>query len=268
MKSLVLFLAVSMAWVGTIAQSARDFARQGNQAYQAGEYEKAAALYHKADSLDPNFFESAFNKGDAHYQQGNFDEAIKEFNEVAQASDNTKLKAQALHNLGNAFLEKKEYDKSVEAFKNALRTDPTDEDTRYNLSYAMKKLQQQQKKEQEKQDQDKDKDQKEDEKDDKQQEKDQKEDQKKKDNQDQNKDDKNKEDQQKDNEKKNKDEQKKDENKKGEDNQQPAQPKEGELSKKDAQRMLKANENQEKKTQEKMRKKLLKGEPKKIEKNW
>ena len=62
--------------------------------------------------------------------------------------------ASAFHNVGNALMEEKNYEKSVEAYKNSLKANPKDDDTRYNLAvaqYLMKKQQEQQKQQQQQQ---------------------------------------------------------------------------------------------------------------------
>ena len=57
--------------------------------------------------------------------------------------DKTKL-SHAFHNLGNAFYGQQQYDKAVASYQNALRLNPKDDETRYNLVKAMQMLQQQQ----------------------------------------------------------------------------------------------------------------------------
>jgi cytochrome c-type biogenesis protein CcmH/NrfG len=50
---------------------------------------------------------------------------------------NTTAKHRAFHNLGNV-LWMKRITQAVEAYKNALRNDPSDEETRYNYALAKK----------------------------------------------------------------------------------------------------------------------------------
>ena len=73
------------------------------------------------------------------YEQGKYDEAIEVYGKAAENKTLTAEEAAALlHNLGNAFMKKQDYPKAAEAFKQSLRINPTDEETRYNLALAMK----------------------------------------------------------------------------------------------------------------------------------
>jgi len=175
------------------------------------------------------------------YQQKRYEEAAKQFQLSAQTNTDKIVKAKAYHNLGNTFLEQQKWEDAVKAYKEALKNNSKDADTKYNLAYANAMLQQQ--KNQDKQNKD-NKDKKDDKKD------------KKDDKKDQNKDDKNK-DQDKDQQSKNQD--KKDQQQKGQ------QPK---LSKEEAEKMLQALQGEEQKTNQKMQQKQMKVVNVKIEKDW
>jgi Ca-activated chloride channel family protein len=144
----------------------------------------------------------------------------------------TGLKARSLHNLGNCSMEKKEYEDAVKAYKQALRLNPADKDTKYNLAYANAKLKD---KQQNKPDQNK-------------QNKDNKQDQDKKDQQ-------------------NKDQQKKDQQGKDDKGDQKDK-KGGGMSKEQTEKLLQALKAEEQKTQEKMQKKMVKPQDVKLEKDW
>jgi tetratricopeptide (TPR) repeat protein len=155
-------------------------------------------------------------------------------------------KAAANYNIGNTYMSQQKWEEAIDAYKKTLRANPQDADAKYNLSYAEQMLKKQEQENKDKKDkEDKDK------KDDK--DKDQKKDQDKKD--DQNKDNKeNKDNQDKDN-KDNKDQEK----------QQPqSQP--SKLSQKQAEQLLNALKEEEKKLQDKMKKE--KGVPVKMGKDW
>jgi Ca-activated chloride channel family protein len=81
------------------------------------------------------------------------DEAAAQFDVVSQTVSHKDTVHKALHNLGNCRLKQENWQAAVDAYKKSLKVDPKDEDTRYNLAYAQKKL-----KEQEKKDKDKNKD--------------------------------------------------------------------------------------------------------------
>ncbi|MCK4747177.1 MAG: tetratricopeptide repeat protein, partial [Bacteroidales bacterium] len=64
--------------------------------------------------------------------------------------------AHVWHNIGNSLLESQQFAQSIEAYKNSLRLNPGDQDTKYNLAYAKKKLQEQEQQQQEQQNQEQD----------------------------------------------------------------------------------------------------------------
>src|SRR5208283_2532119 len=88
--------------------------------------------------------QGVFNLGDALYKQGRFDEAAEQYRNSAEKETDPSAKAQALHNLGNSLLKGKKIPESISAYKEALKLNPNDLDTKYNLEYAQALLQQQQ----------------------------------------------------------------------------------------------------------------------------
>lgn len=230
----------------TWSQAQRKEIVEGNSEYEGGRYRNAEAAYKKSVEKAPQFIGS-YNLGNALYRQNKFEEASQQYLNASANNNVNELQSKAMYNMGNSLLKNEKYAESIEAYKKALRLNPKDEDARYNLSYAQKKLQQQQ----QQQDQNKDNKDNKDKKD--QQKKDQQQDKK-----DQQKKDQEKQDQQKDDQAKQ--DQKKEEQKK----QEPKQPK---LSKEEAERMLKALKNDEKDLQKEKAKKYQVNSNS-IEKNW
>jgi len=149
MRSLImlfLLFAVSIA----NAQPAQKLVRSGNNEYKDGHFKDAEIDYRKALTKAPNSQKAAFNLGNSLYKQQNFEAAASQYLKLAQSENKEASKANVYYNLGNSLLENKKYKESIDAYKMALRQNPKDEDTRYNLSYAMTKLQQQKKQEQNK----------------------------------------------------------------------------------------------------------------------
>lgn len=239
--------------------------RKGNRAYESGDLPASQQAYEQA--LEKNEFNPT-----GHYNLGNtlygltpdsVDRVADHFQKAANYSENDDTRARAYHNLGNTYMRGGKYKESVEAYKQALRLNPKDEDTRYNLAYALEKLRQQQ--QQQNQDQQDDKKENEDENQDKNQDQD-KQDQ---DNQDQDKQDpeesENQDEQdqsQEDQEQENQEQQNKDQQDSKE--QKPSQ----QMSKEEIEQMLEALRYQEEKLQEKMQKKKVKGKKVKGEKDW
>jgi tetratricopeptide (TPR) repeat protein len=136
---LSLLCAVSIA----IAQPAQKLVREGNNAYKEGHYKDAEIDYRKALVKTPESQKAIFNLGNSLYKQQNFGEAAAQYVKLTQSENKEARKDEVYYNLGNSLLENKKYKESIDAYKMALRMNPKDEDTRYNLSYAMAKMQQQ-----------------------------------------------------------------------------------------------------------------------------
>lgn len=236
---------------------------EGNEAYRDGDFAKAEQLYDQALSKDPANTEGAFNRGNATYRQENYASATEYYQRVAEQAEDPTLKAQALHNLGNTQLQAQKFEEAVKSYKNALRINPQDDDTRYNLAYAQRLLKQQQQQQEQQQDQQQDQQDKEDQQDKKEQDQ-QKQDQK----DDQEKDNESSEQDKQDKEKEKQDkEQQQDKGEQNEDEaQQQKQPKPIELSPREAEQMLEAAKNQDQKLQMQLRKQ--KGKTKNIDKDW
>ena len=228
------------------AQNERKFVRQGNKYYGAAlkdttkidsiQFNKAEIEYRKALEKKPDDPKWNFNLSNSLYKQMKFEESAEKFKEISELSTDKVEKSRAQHNMGNSLLMNNKLDESIAAYKQALRNNPKDLETKYNLLYAMamKKKQEEQKKKQDKnKDQDKDKDGK-----------------------------GQGGGQGKDQDKKNQDQQKQDQ-------QQQQQQQQNKISKQNAEQMLQALENNEKKTQEKVKKvQALKAKSKQVEKDW
>lgn len=149
-----LFILLFLLSVGAaFTQPAQKLVRSGNQAYNKGHFKDAEIEYRKALTKDPNSTKATFNLGNSLYKQKNYDEAASQYLKLSQSDNKSGSKESVYYNLGNSLLENKKYKESIDAYKMALRANPKDEDTRYNLSYAMSKLQQQQKQQQQKKEQ-------------------------------------------------------------------------------------------------------------------
>ena len=128
------------------------FLREGNNAYKKSEYLIAEENYRQSLAKNAQNEKAKFNLADALYAQKRYNEAAKEYNELASVTQNTQLQSQCYYNGGNALMEMNKYKEAIEAYKNALRRNPADADAKYNLAYAQKKLQQQQQQNQQKKD--------------------------------------------------------------------------------------------------------------------
>lgn len=219
---------------------------QGNNQYIKGNFHEAGISYMKALHQDSNYYKARYNLGNAQYEQKDYGQALANFSAVAENPLLSKEeKASVLHNMGNTFVQQRDYQKAVDSYIQALKNQPGRTDTRYNLAYAQRMLQQQQQQQQQ---------QKQDKQDQQNQNQDQQE-------QDQN--DQQKKDQQKQQEQNR--QQKEQQNQQGRQQDMTPQQK---AKRQDAERMLRALENQEKNTLEKIKKSKDEGKGSPVEKDW
>ena len=117
--------------------------RNGNRQYNQQKYTEAEIDYRKALEANARSTDAAFNLGNALYKQAKAPEAIEQYQaSLSEETDKTKI-ASSWHNIGNIFMATKDYAKSIEAYKQALRSNPADNETRYNLALAQKLLEKQ-----------------------------------------------------------------------------------------------------------------------------
>ena len=200
-----------LAVMSVSAQTDRQYIRQGNKQFNAGDYPNAEVSYRKAVEKNPKNPQAVFNLGNALLAQKKDSAAIEQFQSAANLETNPLRKYQSFHNIGVICQGHKMYGEAIEAYKSALRLNPADDETRYNLVLCQHQKQ--------KQDQNKQ-------------------------NQQQNKNDQNKDDK--------KDQQKQDQNK-DQDKKDKPQEQKPQMSKENAEQLLNAAMQQEKQTQDRMK---------------
>ena len=227
-------LIVGLLMVSAMAfgqKTVRDYLRSGNKLYKDSTFVKADVDYRKALELDPKSTDAMYNLGNALLMQQKAKDAMEQFEAASKVEKDKKKLSQIYHNMGVILQSSKQYPQCIEAYKKALRNNPADDETRYNLALAQKLLKDQQ----QNQDQNKQQEQKQDKKDDdKQQKNKEQQDQKKKDQQNQN---------------------------------QQQQQNQNQMSKQNAEQLLKAAMQDEKNVQDKV-KKGVRIQGRKLEKDW
>lgn len=251
--SLYITISLSILTSMSVAQEEKKILHDGNNSYNGGKPIEAANYYKKSLKEKQDYYKANFNLGDAYYKVAElirtgkvappdkrmtadsaanlvYEQAAEQFDVVAKSVSHADTIQKAWHNYGNAKLMQKSYEDAILGYKKALKLNPKDEDTRYNLAYAQRELKKQQD-QQKKNDKDK--------KDDKKENKDEQKNDKEKDKQDiKNPNDK---------------------------DQQAPQP---QMSKEQAEKMLNALKNDEKKMQALRKKKGEPGQKVKVEKDW
>lgn len=140
----ILLLAVTLL---AVAQDGE--VMKGNRYYKEGNYEKAEEAYQKALSKKENLI-ARYNLGNTLYKKESIDDAVKSFDGVITATDDPELKTKALYNKGVLLHKGNRLTEAIDAYKQALRLSPGDEEVRKNLQLALQQKKQQEPKQDQK----------------------------------------------------------------------------------------------------------------------
>ncbi len=150
--SLLLFVVWGFSF-SVNAQRERSMARKGNRFYADSAFTKAEVAYMKALSENADFKEAQYNMANTSIRQQKFDEALEQLEALSADARESNEAAEIYHNMGNAYLGKYQIslqdqekaksageilDKGIEAYKQSLRYNAADDETRYNLAVAQK----------------------------------------------------------------------------------------------------------------------------------
>ena len=234
---------------------------------------QAEKAFRTASAIDTLNAVSDYNLGNTLFKLGATEESFGHYKTASVKSNNESIEHQAFHNIGNVYMQRKEYENAVQAYKEALKRNPDDDETRYNYALAKKMLEdeQQNQDQDQKQNQDQQQDQKQDQKQDQQNEGgdgENKEDQGDGDSKEDQSDDEGKNQKEKEEQKKGDGEEKEERGKKPENQPQQNSPQPQELSKQQIEALLQALQNEENKVQEKMNAQKVQGPKLKAEKDW
>ncbi len=232
MKNTLFILSLLMC-ITSFAQNKKSFLRDGNELYTDSSYNDAEMQYRKSLEKDQDYFNASFNLADAVYKQERYKESSALFDALIDNAPTENDLAKVYHNLGNSLTQEQKLEEAIEAYKNALRINPNDTETRHNLALSKKQKQEQEQQEEKKEE---------------------------------NKEEK--KDQEKDKEGEDKQEQNKEQEKEDEKKENQPEDKKEEMSKEDAEKMLEAIQQEEKELQEELQKKKVKGKRVKVLKDW
>jgi len=156
---IIICISVGLLCTGTIygQKAERERIREGNKLYNNEKFTEAEIAYRKSLDVNTRSFEGIYDLGNALYQQQKYPEAAEQYHLVIAQGDrmisenpaNVGRVAHVFHNLGNISMQNKDYARSIEAYKQSLRMNPTDDETRYNLALAQKLLENQDQQEEE-----------------------------------------------------------------------------------------------------------------------
>lgn len=229
---ILFFLAFFAASALLNAQPDKKYIRQGNRNYEKNDFSESEILYRRALDNNKEASDAIFNIGDALYKQDKFEDAGKQFIEHVNRNEDSKKKSEGLYNLGNSLLMANKVKESIDAYKGSLKMYPDNMEAKYNLAVAqdmLKQQEQQQKQQQQKNEESKNQG-------------------------DQNKDQKGENDE--------------NQNQQNQEKQEKQDSRQGNISKEDAERLLNALANDEKKVQEKVKLAKASSSKSRTLKNW
>ena len=126
------------------AQNVRDYIRRGNRQYRDSVYDKSQVLYQKGFEKDSSLVEINYNLGNAFLNLGQPKDAMRLYEKVSKTEHDKTKRHMIFHNMGVILQSQKQFGPAIEAYKEALRCDPTDDETRYNLVLCQRQLKDQQ----------------------------------------------------------------------------------------------------------------------------
>lgn len=249
-----------------IVKQSQEYLSEASEYMAEDKFVAGEAEYRKAISLNEKENTGNYNLGNAYYRNNLSSESLERFKQAARTATEKPERHRAFHNLGNAMMNKKDYAGAVDAYKNALRNNPTDDETRYNFALAKDLLEKNPPEgggdDEDKQDQNEDKKDEQDKKDQN------KEGEDGDDKKDENKGDEEEDKKEGDKDDKGKPEEPKDNNEEKGDQPQQQQPVPGKLSPQEVKNLLESMNNEEKKVQDKINAQKQKGAKVKSEKDW
>lgn len=134
----------------TMAQSDRQFIRNGNNLYRQQNYAKAEIEYRKALAKEPNNTQALYNLGCALLMQQKDSMAVQQLENAGRSEKSKSRKAMVYHNIGVICQRHQLFGEAIKAYKESLRCNPSDNETRYNLALCMRQQKKQKKDEQNK----------------------------------------------------------------------------------------------------------------------
>lgn len=150
-------LLMLMTAMAANAQNDRDYIREGNRNFRSGKFAEAEVSYRKSIEKNPRNPQAAYNLGNALFAQKKDSAAVVAYESGVQLETSAIRKSMGYHNMGVVCQSHKMFSEAIEAYKNALRLNPKDDEARYNLEICKKQQKNQQNKQnQDKQDQKKD----------------------------------------------------------------------------------------------------------------
>ena len=140
------FVHISLIFLGLVTVKAQERLNtlifRGNRSFDKQKYGEATSTFSEAVKKNEKDFGAHYNLGNSLYKIKKYDEAIAEYQKAQKNTNNKDEKAASYYNEGNAHLQNGDGEKAVNAYKNALKYDPDNEEILKNLQIAKKKQKQ------------------------------------------------------------------------------------------------------------------------------
>ena len=146
LKKIFILTVVLLASQVVMSQSWEDSLELGKKLCKEGKYQRAYSTLKEAQKIAPNEVDLSQDIGNAAYRSKDYEMAEKAFKSAASNDELLNRQAYAWHNVGNSQMQSKDYQGAIESYKNALRKNPSNDKTRYNLAEAKRRLKKQEKK--------------------------------------------------------------------------------------------------------------------------
>ena len=150
MRTSLLFILFTLFFSHAVAQTDRQLVRQGNKLFRAGDFPNAEVSYRKALEKNDRNPQALYNLGNSLLAQNKDSAAVVEFEKAAKNETNELRKSMAYHNMGVICQRHQMFGEAIEAYKQSLRLNPHDDETRYNLELCKRQQKQQQQNQQNK----------------------------------------------------------------------------------------------------------------------
>ncbi|MGN1375970.1 MAG: tetratricopeptide repeat protein [Prevotella sp.] len=138
MKNLISTIMLLCCVFVAQAQTDRKYIRDGNRLYHGRDFAKAETMYRKAIADNPYNAQAIYNLGCALMMQNKDSAAVEQFQNVAKIEKNKQRLYKSYHNIGVICQNHKMYAEAIKAYEQALRNNPGDNETRYNLVLCKK----------------------------------------------------------------------------------------------------------------------------------
>lgn len=137
---LLISVVMMIGCLPVMAQADRNYVRSGNKLYRQQKYAQAETEYRKALDKNSNNTQAMYNLGCALLMQQKDSSAIALLEKAGKAETAKKRKAMAYHNIGVICQNHQLYSQAIEAYKESLRNNPSDNQTRYNLALCKRQM--------------------------------------------------------------------------------------------------------------------------------